>query len=67
MLGLETVPEVQYPFPTLDVNNIVMYLTTMRSVYNPNVYAEGLVIRHKDDTATQRRYMAKIRRKDFGL
>jgi hypothetical protein len=34
-------------------------------VYNENFGAEGIVIRHRKDTLTVRRWMAKIRKKDF--
>jgi hypothetical protein len=67
MLGLELVPEIIYDRPNLDVDNIKDFLCTQMSVYNDKFSAEGMVIRYKKDTFPVRRWMAKIRKKDFRM
>ena len=64
-LGLEHVPEINYTMPDLSINNVQEFITNLKSVYNEEYDAEGMIIRHKDDAAYERRWMAKIRRKDF--
>lgn len=64
-LGIEHVPEVKYDKSNLNVENIKEFVLNQKSVYNENFGAEGIVIRHGKDTSPIRRYMAKIRKKDF--
>ncbi len=64
-LGLETVPTITYTYPNLSVGNVRSFVQELRSVYNPNHPAEGIVIRYKDDTTVEKRWQAKIRRSDF--
>jgi len=51
--------------PDLSINNVQEFIINLKSVYNEEYDAEGMIIRHKDDAAYERRWMAKIRRKDF--
>jgi hypothetical protein len=67
LLGLETVPEIAYDKADLSVKNIKDFLCTQMSVYNENFEAEGMVIRYKKDTSPIKRWMAKIRKKDFAM
>jgi len=65
LLGLETVPELVYPYDSLSIDNVKMFLDNQMSVFNPEYHAEGFVVRHCDDTSVEKRYVAKIRYKDF--
>ncbi len=67
LLGLEIVPEITYDKPNLNVENVKDFITSQMSVYNSNYGAEGIVIRHRKDTVPVRRWMAKIRKKDFAM
>ncbi|MDP4183435.1 MAG: RNA ligase family protein [Bacillota bacterium] len=64
-LGLESAPEVIYDKSDLQVENVKEFILAQKSVYNENFGAEGLVIRYRKDTLPHRRWMAKIRKKDF--
>lgn len=66
-LWIETTPVVEYQFKDLSIKNVENFLSGFHSTFNEKHFAEGIVVRHKDDTSTGNRYMAKIRRKDFGL
>lgn len=65
-LGVETVPEVNYDKADLKVENVKNFILSQKSVYNSEFGAEGVVIRYRKDTLPYRRWMAKIRKKDFG-
>jgi hypothetical protein len=65
MIGLETVPEVVYDKEDLKVENVKEFILNQKSVYNTNYGAEGIVIRYRKDTSVIKRWMAKIRKKDF--
>lgn len=67
LLSLELVPEIEYDRPTLDVEDIKDFLCTQMSVYNDKFGAEGMVIRYRKDTSFVKRWMAKIRKKDFRM
>lgn len=67
LLQLEIVPEIEYDRLTLNVDDVKDYLCTQMSVYNESFGAEGMVIRHRTDTSPVRRWMAKIRKKDFNM
>jgi ATP-dependent RNA circularization protein (DNA/RNA ligase family) len=64
-LGLETVPEIKYDKEDLNVNNVREFILGLKSVYNANFDAEGIVVRYIHDTTNVKRWMAKIRKKDF--
>ncbi len=64
-LGVETVPEISYNKADLSVANVKDFILSQKSVYNAKFGAEGMVIRHRKDTLPVRRWMAKIRKKDF--
>lgn len=64
-LGIETVPEISYNKSDLSVANVKDFILSQKSVYNAEFGAEGMVIRHRKDTLPVRRWMAKIRKKDF--
>ncbi len=64
-LKLETVPEIEYTKENLKVENVKDFINNLQSVFNENFEAEGFVVRHGKDTSFYRRWMAKIRRKDF--
>ncbi len=64
-LGIETVAEINYDKDDLKVENVKEFILNQKSVYNDKFGAEGIVIRHRKDTLPVRRYMAKIRKKDF--
>lgn len=51
--------------PPLNPTNIKLYLQQLKSVYNPEYQAEGMVIRYKKDTSSVKRWVAKIRCHDF--
>lgn len=65
LLGLEVVPEIEYGRTDLCVDNVRDFIYTQMSVYNPIFGAEGFVVRYRKDTSPVRRWMAKIRKKDF--
>lgn len=65
LLGLETVLEINYDKPTLNVDDVKDFICTQMSVYNSIFGAEGFVVRYRKDTCPVRRWMAKIRKKDF--
>lgn len=67
LLQLEIVPEIEYNRETLNVDYIKDFLCNQMSVYNDKFGAEGIVIRYKKDTSYIKRWMAKIRRKDFNI
>lgn len=67
VLELELVPEIEYDRPTLNVDDIKDFLCTQMSVYNDKFGAEGMVIRYRKDSMPVRRWMAKIRKKDFRM
>lgn len=64
-LGIEAVPEIKYYKADLSATNVKDFILNQKSVYNANFGAEGMVIRHRKDTLPMRRWMAKIRKKDF--
>ncbi len=64
-LGLEIVSEIKYDKPNLNVENVKEFILAQMSVYNNNFGAEGFVVRYRKDTSPVRRWMAKIRKKDF--
>lgn len=77
-LGLEHVPVIDYAgwynavvdsghdiYKPLAPELIKERLRTLKSAYNPDHTAEGMVIRHKNDTTVEKRYVAKIRKRDF--
>lgn len=64
-LKLETVPQIQYNKENLNVENVKDFVINLQSVFNDNFKAEGFVVRHNKDTSFYRRWMAKIRSKDF--
>jgi ATP-dependent RNA circularization protein (DNA/RNA ligase family) len=67
LLGLETVPEIIYNRSSLDVDNVKDFICTQMSVYNQMFGVEGMVIRYRKDTSVVKRWMAKIRKKDFKI
>lgn len=67
LLGLELVPEIEYDRDSLNVDYIKDFLYTQMSVYNDKFGAEGMVIRYRKDTSFVKRWMAKIRKKDFRM
>ncbi len=67
LLDLELVPEIEYDRSSLNVDDIKDFLSTQMSVYNDKFGAEGMVIRYRKDTMPVRRWMAKIRKKDFKI
>ncbi len=64
-LGIEAVPEINYDKADLRVENVKSFILSQKSVFNAGFGAEGMVIRHRKDTLPVRRWMAKIRKKDF--
>lgn len=64
-LGVESAPELEYDKDTLGVENVKDFVLSLKSVFNVDYGAEGIVIRHRKDTLPFRRWMAKIRKKDF--
>ena len=64
-LNIQTVPEIIYNKDNLSVDNVKDFIMNQKSVFNPEFGAEGAVIRYKNDTCSSRRWMAKIRKKDF--
>lgn len=64
-LGIPTAPVIEYPYETLESKYVAEYILNLYSKFNPKFPAEGMVVRHQDDTATTRRFMAKIRKRDF--
>lgn len=64
-LDVETVPEINYDKDDLRVENVKEFILNQKSVFNTEFGAEGLVIRHRKDTFPARRWIAKIRKKDF--
>lgn len=64
-IGLQTVPELNYPYPDLSVKYVKPFVISLMSTFNPYFPAEGIVVRHRKDTSRENRYIAKIRRKDF--
>lgn len=66
-LGLESVPEIEYDKNNLKVENVKDFILAQMSVYNNNFGAEGFVVRYHKDTSPVRRWMAKIRKKDFSI
>lgn len=64
-LGIETVPEINYDKANLSIENVKDFILSQKSVFNTNFGAEGMVIRHGKDTLPVRRWIAKIRKKDF--
>ena len=64
-LGIEKVPEIQFNKQDLKVENVKEFILAQKSVYNNNFDAEGFVVRYRKDTSPVRRWMAKIRKKDF--
>ena len=67
LLELEIVSEITYDKPNLNVENVRDFITNQMSVYNSSYGAEGIVVRHRKDTVPVRRWMAKIRKKDFSI
>lgn len=65
LLGLEIAPEIIYDKPNLNVDNVKEFIKNQMSVYNNKFGAEGMVIRYRKDTTHIKRWMAKIRKKDF--
>jgi len=65
ILNLQTVPEITYTKENLNVENVKDFIVNLKSVFNPDYNAEGAVIRYATDTCADRRWMAKIRKKDF--
>ncbi len=66
-MGLEVVPKIQYTKDNLQVENVKDFIMNLKSYYNENFNAEGFVVRHSKDTHPDRRWIAKIRRKDFKI
>jgi len=66
-MGLEVVPQIQYNKNDLRVENVKEFIVDLKSFYNNNHNAEGFVVRYSKDTFPYRRWMAKIRRKDFKI
>jgi ATP-dependent RNA circularization protein (DNA/RNA ligase family) len=64
-IGFNTVPEITYTKNDLNVESVKDYVQNMKSTYNNDFNAEGFVVRYKNDTTTEKRWMAKIRRCDF--
>lgn len=48
-----------------NIENVKDFILSQKSVYNCEFGAEGVVIRYRKDTLPYRRWMAKIRKKDF--
>jgi hypothetical protein len=65
LLNLEIVPEIKYDRTDLCVDNVKDFICTQMSVYNSMFGAEGFVVRYRKDTCPIRRWVAKIRKKDF--
>lgn len=64
-LGIDTVPEIKYDKKDLKVDNVRDFVLSLKSVYNNSFGAEGMVVRYAKDTTSVKRWMAKIRKKDF--
>ncbi|HEY9062949.1 MAG TPA: RNA ligase family protein [Pseudobacteroides sp.] len=64
-LGIDTVPEIKYDKEDLKVDNVRDFVLNLKSVYNHSFGAEGMVVRYGKDTTSVKRWMAKIRKKDF--
>ena len=64
-LGVEHVPEIIYTKDNLGVENVKEFVKNLKSFYNPKYNAEGIVIRYRKDVCNTRRWVAKIRNKDF--
>jgi hypothetical protein len=67
MFGLETVPEIIYNKKDLSVDSVKDFINSLMSVYNSEYPAEGMVVRYRTDTTYIKRWIAKIRRKDFKI
>jgi ATP-dependent RNA circularization protein (DNA/RNA ligase family) len=65
LMALEVVPQVQYTQVDLKVESVKEFIMNLKSAYNNEYGAEGFVVRHSKDSLPYRRWMAKIRRKDF--
>lgn len=65
LLKLDIVPEINYNKQSLDVDNVKDFILNQMSVYNDEFKAEGMVVRYRKDTSPIKRWIAKIRRKDF--
>lgn len=64
-MGLEIIPQIQYNKENLQVDNVKNFIMNLKSIYNNDFNAEGFVVRHSKDSSAYRRWIAKIRRKDF--
>ncbi|KNY28810.1 RNA ligase family protein [Pseudobacteroides cellulosolvens] len=64
-LGVEIVPEINYDKEDLKVDSVKEFVLGLKSVYNDGFGAEGIVVRYAKDTTNVKRWMAKIRKKDF--
>jgi ATP-dependent RNA circularization protein (DNA/RNA ligase family) len=65
--GIEKVPTVNYTGKSLQVDEVKEFVLNLKSFYNPEFNAEGMVIRHLKDTSYVKRWIAKIRRSDFKI
>lgn len=64
ILGIPVVPEVDYT-GTLCIEDIRAFVQNQKVWCNQEAQAEGMVIRHRKDTTFEKRWVAKIRYKDF--
>lgn len=69
-LGLRHAPEVEgFPIndqaPRFDFDAVQEFVLNFNSTLNPDVPAEGVVVRDAQDALASRRRVAKIRRQDF--
>jgi ATP-dependent RNA circularization protein (DNA/RNA ligase family) len=65
VLALEHVPVLSHSLQDLSVASVKQYVQSLKSAFNPDYDAEGVVVRHETDTTWEKRWVAKIRRKDF--
>lgn len=65
ILNIPTVPEVEYT-GTLAMEDIKNFVKNQKVWCNQEAQAEGMVVRYRKDTTFEKRWVAKIRYKDFG-
>lgn len=64
ILGIPTVPEIKYE-GILSVEDVEKFVKAQKVWCNVEAQAEGMVIRYRKDTTYDKRWVAKIRYKDF--
>lgn len=64
ILGIPLVPELEYPYEDIKLENISKFVTGLQ-VYAGGSQAEGVVVRYRKDTSMEKRWIAKIRNCDL--